>query len=216
MNKGVVAFATGVFMTAIALSCASAETIKIVAFGDSGTQGSGRAHRSGQTAGVPITEAWPAKLEAALRAKGWDVSVANRGTAGQTARDAVSYVDMRVPAGTNLTIVSFGANDVWAGRSPADISASLSEIDGKIRAKGSLVVLWACSADPAFSVAKQSADASVCWTQGMRTPIPGGPLPQYDSGDGEHFNAAGNDLIVARGVPDIERILMQHGFKPAH
>jgi acyl-CoA thioesterase-1 len=216
MNKGVMAFVAGVLLTAIAVRCASAETIKIVAFGDSGTQGSGRAHRSGQTGGVPLAEAWPAKLEAALRAKGWDVSVMNQGTAGQTARDAVSYVDMRVPAGTNLTIVSFGANDVWAGRSQAEIAESLSEIDGKVRGKGSLVVLWACSADPAFSVAKQSADASVCLAQGMRTPIPGGPLPQYDSGDGEHFNAAGNDLIVARGIPDIERVLMQHGFKPGH
>jgi acyl-CoA thioesterase-1 len=214
MNRAIASFVIGVLMASIALGNAAADTIKIVAFGDSGTQGSGRAHRSGQTGGVPRTEAWPAKLESALRAKGWDVSVANQGTAGQTARDAVSYVDMRVPTGTNLTIVWYGGNDIWAGRSQADIAASLSEIVAKVRAKGSIVVLVTCSGDPASSAVRQSADASVCWTQGMRTPIPGGPLPQYDSGDGEHFNAAGNDAIVARAVPDIERLLMQHGFRP--
>ncbi len=169
MNTIIVSFVIGLLMASITLGCASADTIKIVAFGDSGTQGSGRAHRSGQTGGVPVTEAWPAKLEGALRAKGWDVSVMNQGTAGaDKVRDAVSYVDMRVPAGTNLTIVWYGANDIWAGRSSADIAASLSEIDGKVRAKGSLVVLVTCSADPAFSAVKQSADASVCWTHEMQ------------------------------------------------
>jgi acyl-CoA thioesterase I len=216
MNRVIALLIIGALTASVAPRWALAETIKIVAFGDSGTQGSGRAHRSGQTGGVPMTEAWPAKLESALRAKGWDVSVLNKGTAGQTARDAVSYVDMRVPAGTNLTIVWYGGNDIWAGTSKADIAASLSEIVAKVRAKGSVVILVACSGDPAFSAVKQSADASVCWTQGMSTPIPGGPLPQYNSGDGEHFNAAGNDVIAARAVPDVERVLTQHGLRPGH
>ena len=85
-----------------------AETIHIVALGDSNTWGT----RSGNTSGgVPVEEAYPAKLERALRARGWDVSVSNQGAAGRTARDAIYLVDRAIPAGTKLTIIELGLND---------------------------------------------------------------------------------------------------------
>lgn len=219
MKRIIVSLVIVVLMASVIPGWALAATIKIVAFGDSGVWGSGKAHLSGKTIGVPMSEAWPAKLESALRAKGWDVSVSNQGVPGQTAGAAVNTVDMHVPAGTNLTVVQFGGNDRFAGRSPAEIAASLGEIVAKLRAKGSAVILvrkWAPADAAAFSAVTQSVDAYVDWYQGFylgQGPHPG-PRPEYDSGDGEHVNAAATDIVVARAVPDVERVLMKLGFKP--
>ena len=57
-----------------------------------------------------MEEAYPAKLERALRARGWDVSVSNQGVRGATARNAVCTVDRSISPLTKLTIVQFGGN----------------------------------------------------------------------------------------------------------
>jgi acyl-CoA thioesterase I len=67
-------FVIAVVLLTTAMAAAHAETIQIVAFGDSGVFGSGQGRSHG---GVPVTEAYPAKLERALRARGWNVSVSN-------------------------------------------------------------------------------------------------------------------------------------------
>jgi len=215
MKRIIASFVISVLMASVAPGWALAQTIKIVAFGDSTTAGSGKAHISGLSIGVPMSEAYPAKLESALRAKGWNVTVSNQGVPGQTAGAAVNTVDMHVPAGTNLTIVRFGGNDRFAGRSPADIAANLGEIVAKVRAKGSAVILarqWPPKDEAAFAGLAQSVDADVDWWGGLVAN--GKPLPQYDSGDGEHINPAATDIVVARAVPDVERVLMKLGFKP--
>jgi acyl-CoA thioesterase-1 len=77
------AFAIALVLSAAASATAGAETINIVAFGDSGVFGSGQGRTPG---GVSVAEAYPAKLERTLRARGWDVAVSNQGVRGATAR----------------------------------------------------------------------------------------------------------------------------------
>jgi acyl-CoA thioesterase I len=154
------------FSMSIGANRLCAETIKIVALGDSNTYGSGPG--MGRTpGGVPMAEAYPAKLERALRARGWDVSVSNQGAAGQTARDAVYSLDRRIPAGTKLTIIELGLNDRnFLGASPSDIASSLAEIIRRVRAKGSAIILvrqWPQSDEATFAAVQQSADAVVSW-----------------------------------------------------
>ena len=191
-----------------------AETINIVALGDSNTFGTGQGNTPG---GVPMAEAYPAKMERALRARGWDVSVSNQGAAGQTARDAVYSLDRRIPAGTKLTIIELGLNDRnFLGASPSDIASSLAEIIRRVRAKGSAIILvrmWWQRDDAAFAAVQQSTDAVVNWWSSDLWP--GGLVrPEYDSGDHSHLNAAGTDVIVSRALPDMERVLTQIGFRP--
>jgi acyl-CoA thioesterase-1 len=127
-------------------------TINIIAFGDSGVFGSGQGRTPG---GVPVAEAYPAKLERALRARGWDVSVSNKGVRGATARNAVYTIDLRIPPLTKLTIIQFGGNDrnlLFA--SAGNIAQSLEEIIRRVRAKGSAVILvrqWPPSDAAAFA-----------------------------------------------------------------
>jgi acyl-CoA thioesterase-1 len=87
-----------------------AEPIKISAFGDSGLYGGGWDYRTGQFSGVPVAEDFPAKLERALRARGWDVAVANNSVLGRSAGTRTGAV-FQIPAGTRLTIVRIGGID---------------------------------------------------------------------------------------------------------
>src|SRR5690348_1283989 len=62
---------------------ASAKPVKIVALGDSLTAG----------LGLPAQDAFPAKLQAALKAKGVDVMVVNAGVSGDTASGGLDRLD---------------------------------------------------------------------------------------------------------------------------
>jgi acyl-CoA thioesterase I len=203
------------FSMSIGANRLCAETINIVALGDSNTWGMGQGNTPG---GVPAGEAYPAKLERALRARGWDVSVSNQGAAGQTARDAVYSLDRRIPAGTKITIIELGLNDRnLLGASPPDIASSLTEIIRRVRAKGSAIILvrhWRQSDEAIFAAVQQSADAVVNWWSSDLYSN-GYVRPEYDPGDHSHLNAAGTDVIVSRALPDMERVLTQIGFRPS-
>jgi acyl-CoA thioesterase I len=207
------ALAIALVLSAVASAGSRAETINIVAFGDSGVFGSGQGRRTPR--GVPVAEAYPAKLERALRLRGWDLWVSNQGVPGATAHDAVYAVDLRVPL-TKLTIVQFGSNDRnFLPVSASDIARSLEQIIRRIRAKGSAVILvrqWPPSDEVAFAAVERKADSFVTWYSDVY--YEGRLRPEYDSGDHAHLNAAGTDVIVARAVPDVERLLMQLGLQP--
>jgi acyl-CoA thioesterase I len=78
-----------------------AEPIQIVAFGASNTYG---AH-------LRRSEAYPAQLEAMLRAAGYDVVLKNEGTNGQTTSEQLSKLNSAVPNGTRIVIFAPGGND---------------------------------------------------------------------------------------------------------
>ena len=201
------------FSMSIGANRLCAETINIVALGDSNTFGTGQGKTPG---GVPVAEAYPAKLERALRARGWDVSVFNQGAAGRTASDALYTLDQRIPPGTRITIIELGLNDRnFLGASPSDIASSLAEIIRRVRAKGSAIILvryWPQS-DAAFAAVQQSADAVVSWWSSDLYSN-GYVRPEYDPGDHSHLNAAGTDVVVSHALPDMERVLTQMGFRP--
>ena len=60
--------------------------------------------------------AFPARLEAALRAKGIAVEIANAGVSGDTASGGLARLDWSVPDGTDAVILELGANDALARR----------------------------------------------------------------------------------------------------
>ena len=80
---------------------------QIVAFGDSNTR-----YYLGDTGTPgPLEDAWPAKLEGLLRARGRDVQVENQGRPGVQADFAMERFS-EAAAGASLCILGFGANDV--------------------------------------------------------------------------------------------------------
>ena len=101
---------------------ASAEPVEIVALGDSLTAGYG----------LGPGESFPEQLEAALKARGHDVTVANAGVSGDTASDGLARLEWSVPAEADIVIVELGANDALRGIDPAVTRKALSEILAKL------------------------------------------------------------------------------------
>lgn len=98
----------------------AAETVHILAFGDSLTAGYG----------LPASEAFPVRLEAALKARGLDVSVINAGVSGDTTAGGKARIQWSLE-GTpepDAAIVALGSNDGLRGIEPAEMRANLKAI----------------------------------------------------------------------------------------
>jgi acyl-CoA thioesterase I len=108
------------------VSATSAYAATVVALGASNTYGKG----------VARNEAFPAQLEAILRAKGLNVSVVNAGINGDTTEGMLQRLDGVVPNGTSVVILQPGGNDRRKGS--ADRTA---EIQGRLRARHIAVVM---------------------------------------------------------------------------
>ena len=78
--------------------------------------------------GLTLEDAFPAKLAAALKAKGVAVSVTNAGVSGDTASGGLGRLDWSVPSGTDAVIVELGANDALRGLDPALTKTALDAI----------------------------------------------------------------------------------------
>ena len=97
---------------------APADATTIVALGASNTYGMG----------VARNQAYPAQLEAILRAKASNVRVVNAGINGDTTESMLGRLDRAVPNGTRAVILQPGGNDRRKGRPDrtADIQSRLS------------------------------------------------------------------------------------------
>jgi acyl-CoA thioesterase I len=96
-----------VLIAVLSATAAVAQPIKIVAFGGSSTYGQGVEHY----------DAYPAKLEKALRAKGYNVVVTNAGVSGDKTADGLRRLDRAVPD-SQIVIVEYGINDHFAKNDP--------------------------------------------------------------------------------------------------
>jgi acyl-CoA thioesterase-1 len=111
---------------AFLLLVASAEAATVVALGASNTYGKG----------VERDQAYPAQLEAILRARGLSANVVNAGINGDTTEGMLSRLDSAVPSGTRVVILQPGGNDLRKGRSDRT-----AEIRSRLRARGIRVVM---------------------------------------------------------------------------
>src|SRR5437764_11366195 len=111
-------------------STAQAETVRIVAIGASNTSGYA----------VGAGNAYPARLEAMLKAKGYDVTVVNAGVTSETSAQTLSRVDSVVTPGTKIVIYDVGGgNDADTGASGAT-AANTAQIAQRIRARGAIAI----------------------------------------------------------------------------
>jgi acyl-CoA thioesterase-1 len=83
------------------MTAAAAAPLRIVAIGASNTQGWY----------VGKQGAYPAKLQALLKAKGIDAQVINAGVPFDTTAGMLKRIDSDVPTGTDIVILQPGAND---------------------------------------------------------------------------------------------------------
>jgi acyl-CoA thioesterase I len=179
--------------------------VKIVALGDSLTAGFGLAP----------DEAFPKRLEAALKAKGFDVEIINAGVSGDTASGGLARLDWSVPAGTEAVIVELGANDAMRGTDPEITRKALDEILRRLDERRIQVLLTGMMAPPNLGGEYVAAFDSI-----FPKLIAGRDVVFYpfflegvvtdrvlNQQDGLHPNAKGVDIIVSRILPKVEELV---------
>lgn len=115
--------------------------VAIVALGDSLFAGYG----------LDRGEGYPARLEAALRARGINARIADAGVSGDTTAGGLQRLAFTLgnqPAPPALVLISLGGNDMLRGLSPDDTRANLNAIMTQLNERGIRVVLMGMLAPP--------------------------------------------------------------------
>ncbi len=179
--------------------------VKIVALGDSLTAGYGLAQQ----------DAFPEKLEKALKAKGVAVEIENAGVSGDTASGGLSRLDWSVADGADAVILELGGNDMLRGVDPKVTRAALEAIIERLKTRGIEVLLAGMRAPPnmggdygrdfetIFSdlAAKHGLVYYPFFLQGIAAQA------KFALRDGMHPNAAGVSQIVAGIMPKVEELI---------
>ncbi len=160
-------------MALCAPSATQAASVNIVALGASNTYGKGRGSHPG---GVPQAQAFPAQLQAQLKAKGIDARVRNAGIPGDTTGGMLARLNSAVPNGTQIVILQTGGNDARRGVG-GEAAGNVAQITSKLQARGIKVIL----------LDRISAYA---------------PASTRDP-DGQHYNAQGHAAIAAGLLPRV-------------
>ncbi len=182
-----------------------ARPVRIVAFGDSLTAGFG----------LPASEAFPQRLDVALKQRGHAVEVINAGVSGDTTAGGLTRVDWAVPDGTDAVILELGANDALQGRDPAQTRNNLDAIVGRLTTKGVIILIagmraprnlgeaYAARFDPIFPdlASKHGMLLYPFFLDGIALDS------SLNQGDGIHPNSKGVAIIVERMLPAVEQLI---------
>jgi len=177
----------------------------IVAFGDSLTAGYG----------LVDNQSFPAQLEAALKARGKDVSVVNAGVSGDTSNAALQRLDWSLPENAEALIVELGGNDALQGIPPEGTRDALAKIIEAAQAKGVPVLLAGMEAPR--NMGKDYIDAFAAIYPALAAKYGVVFYPFFLDGvvlddslmqaDGIHPNGKGVAKIVASIMPKVDELL---------
>lgn len=199
------AIAVALSAQAAALDSSDAAPIRIVAFGDSLTAG----YR------LKPSEAFPVQLAAALKAKGYNVEVANAGVSGDTTAAGLARLDWSVPDGTEAVILELGANDALRGIAPNVTRTNLDAIVKKLRERKIEVLVAGMKAPKNFGddYERQFEPIFVDLAEqygALRYPffLDGVVLDtKLNLDDGMHPTGEGVGVIVSRILPTVEQLI---------
>ncbi len=201
------AFLAGVWLTMANPTDAKAQTtpIKMAVLGDSLTAGYG----------LPVTAAFPVRLQKALKEKGIEADIVNAGVSGDTTSGGRDRVDWSIPDGTEAVIVELGANDALRGIDPKVTRAALDAIIKKLKERKIAVMLAGMYAPrnygPEYAAAFDAIypDLAKAWNVPLYPFFLDGVASEakLNQPDGIHPTAEGIDVIVKRMLPSVEAFL---------
>jgi acyl-CoA thioesterase-1 len=192
---------------AFAQTSAAVDTrpIKMVVLGDSLSAGYGLAGN----------EAFPAKLQNALKAKGIEVDMINAGVSGDTSSGGRDRLDWSVPEGTQAVIVELGANDALRGTDPSVTRAALTDIVARLKARGIAVLLCGMLAPPNYGNDYAARFNSIYPELAKSSGVTLYPFfldgvaadARLNQADGMHPTAEGIDVVVQKILPTVKAFL---------
>ena len=189
----------------IGSAAAEERPLRIVALGDSLTAG----------LGLPANAAFPARLAAALKARGIAVTIVDAGVSGDTAANGLARLDWAVPDDTDGVIVALGANDMLRGLDPAQTRKALDGILRRLSERRIPVLLAGMRAAPNFGedfgqrfeaiypelAAKYDALLYPFFLEGVAGDA------KFNQRDGIHPSAPGVERMVSGILPKVEELV---------
>ena len=183
----------------------SANRIKIVVLGDSLTAGYG----------LNKKEAFPVKLEIALRNKGYFVRVINAGVSGDTTAGGKTRLAWALSDNPQIVVLELGANDGLRGLDPRETRTNLDKILTKLKERGIVVLLAGMLAPPNLGkeyvkefnqiypdlAKKHGVSLYGFFLEGVAND------PSLNQADGIHPNPSGVNEIVERILPAVSVLI---------
>lgn len=153
-------------------------------------------------------DSYPARLEAALRARGINARIANAGVSGDTSgagAERFAFVLKSQPRKPDLLLLEFGGNDLLRALPPEQTRANLERMLAEAKAQGVPVVLMGLFAPPNLGAAFKAKFEPIYPElakkyQARLVPFFLAPVvgkPDLIQPDHVHPNARGVDAIVA-------------------
>jgi acyl-CoA thioesterase I len=184
---------------------AAAHNPVILDFGDSLTAGYGLAPE----------QAFPARLEAALRREGIEARVVNGGVSGDTTAGGLARLEWALSDKPDLVILALGANDALRGIDPATVRGNLDKMIRKVEAVRAKVLLIGMLAPPNWGEEYKTAFDRVFPELAKIHDVPLYPFflegvamkPEFNQPDGLHPNERGVAVLVERLAPIVARLI---------
>lgn len=193
----------------LAAAPAAAETVRLIAFGDSLTAGYGLPEGDGL---VPQLRAW-------MAARGEEVEIVQAGVSGDTTAGGRARLDWALTGDVQGIVLELGGNDVLRGLPPAEARANLAAMIETAHAKGLEVLLVGVPVAANYGPDYQ-ADFRAIWPDlaaqygtllypDLLAALGADPAEavRFLQDDGIHPNAEGVHLIVADFGPKVAALV---------
>jgi acyl-CoA thioesterase-1 len=195
----------GLTVSGTVLAAGEAKPVRMVVLGDSLSAG----------LGLSASDAFPAKLQKALKDKGISVDMTNAGVSGDTASAGRERLDWSIPEGTEAVIVELGANDALRGLDPAVTRAALSDILTRLKARNIAVMLCGMVSPPNYGRDYAERFNTIYPDLAKSFGVPLYPFfldgvaadARLNQADGIHPTAQGVNIIVNNIMPTVEAFL---------
>ena len=185
----------------------AADAVTLVGFGDSLMA----------AYNLQASEGFPARLEAALRERGHDVTIIDAGVSGDTTSGGLARLDWSIPDGVVGVILELGANDALRGLPPEKTRENLEAMIARLKQRGIAVLLAGMLAPPNMGSGYETAFNAIYPELAAKYDVPLYPFfldgvtgnPDMLLSDGMHPNTSGINTMVEKFVPVAEEFLAE-------
>jgi acyl-CoA thioesterase-1 len=161
--------------------------------------------------GLDVADGFPARLEQALRAQGYDCAVLDAGVSGDTSAGGLARLDWMLADQPSHVIVELGGNDGLRALPPDQMADNLDRIITRLKGEDIPVLLTGMLAPPNLGRAYGDAFKAVFPRLAEKHDVPLYPFflegvagdALLNQGDGIHPTAEGLAIIVENILPTV-------------